>query len=76
MGDENLLLDHARRYFTQAGQTSDMKKIKMLAELGLEFVRLAQHGERSRPRAGGATESTGTAPAAAVDEGDTGKGDG
>jgi hypothetical protein len=50
MSDENLLLDHARRYFTQAGQTDDMKKITMLAELGGEFLRLAQHG--ARPRAG------------------------
>jgi hypothetical protein len=48
MSDENLLLDHARRYFTQAGQTDDMKKIKMLAELGGEFLRLAQHGARPR----------------------------
>jgi hypothetical protein len=51
MSDENLLLDHARRYFTQAGQTDDMKKIKMLAELGGEFLRLAQHGARPCARA-------------------------
>jgi hypothetical protein len=60
MGDENLLLDHARRYFTQAGQTNDMKKIKMLAELGLEFLRLAQHGTRPRARAPAPAEAAET----------------
>jgi hypothetical protein len=41
MSDSNQLLDHARRYFTQAGQSTDVKKMKLLVELGLEFLNLA-----------------------------------
>jgi len=66
MRDKNLLLDHARRYFTQAGQGSDIKKIKMLVELGLEFIRLAEHNERPLACADAATD---TPPPAAPDGG-------
>jgi hypothetical protein len=52
MSDEDLLLDHARRYFAQAGQSSDMRKMRMLAELGLEFIRLAQPGGYAPARPG------------------------
>jgi hypothetical protein len=41
MSDSNQLLDHARRYFSQAGQSTDVKKMKLLVELGLEFLNLA-----------------------------------
>jgi hypothetical protein len=51
MGDDTLLLDYARRYFTQAGQSSDAKKMKMLVELGLEILRLAQQDGEARTRA-------------------------
>ena len=64
MSDDSLLLDHARRYFTQAGQSSDIKKMKMLAELGLEFIRLAQDGGHSPTRAGTPAESADTPPPA------------
>jgi hypothetical protein len=67
MGDENLLLDHARRYFTQAGQGSDIKKMRMLVELGLEFLRLAEQGGRTRA---GASTPTDTPPPAVPDRGD------
>ena len=63
MSDHSLLLDHSRRYFTQAGQASDIKKMKMLAELGLEFLELAQNNGRPRARAGAPSESAGTPPA-------------
>ena len=73
MSDESLLLDHARRYFTQAGQASDMKKMKMLAELGLEFIALAQNGGRSRTRTGAPSESADTPSPS--DKGETGQAD-
>jgi hypothetical protein len=41
MSDDNNLLDHARRYFSQAGHSTDPKKMRLLAELGLEFIKLA-----------------------------------
>jgi hypothetical protein len=62
MGDDSVLLDHARRYFTQAGQSSDLKKMKLLVELGLEFLRLAQHDVEARARAG-APAASAAAPA-------------
>ena len=73
MSDERLLLDHARRYFTQAGQASDVRKMKMLAELGLEFISLAQSGGRARSRAGAPPESTEPSPAS--EQGGTDKSD-
>jgi hypothetical protein len=74
MSDESLLLDHARRYFTQAGQASDVKKMKMLAELGLEFISLAQHGRGPRTRTGASAESADTPPPPS-DKGGTGQAD-
>jgi len=68
MSDDHILLDHARRYFSQAGQSTDMKKMKMLAELGLEFLRLAHHGAGPRGPADAAGESTGAAAPPAADE--------
>ena len=73
MSDESLLLDHARRYFTQAGQASDVKKMKMLAELGLEFISLAQHGGGPRTRTGASAESPHAPPPS--DKGGTGQAD-
>jgi hypothetical protein len=70
MGDENLLLDHARRYFTQAGQGSDIKKMRMLVELGLEFLRLAEQGERTRVGANPPAEPADTPDPAVPDRGD------
>jgi hypothetical protein len=70
MGDENLLLDHARRYFSQAGRGSDIKKMRMLAELGLEFLRLAEQGERTRAGASTPAAPTDTPAPAAPDRGD------
>jgi hypothetical protein len=70
MGDENLLLDHARRYFTQAGQGSDIKKMRMLVDLGLEFLRLAEQGERVRAAASTPAEPTDTPTPPAPDRGD------
>jgi hypothetical protein len=68
MSDDHILLDHARRYFSQAGQSTDMKKMKMLAELGLEFLRLAHDGAGARGPADATGESTSaTAPPAADD---------
>jgi hypothetical protein len=68
MGDDTLLLDYARRYFTQAGQSSDAKKMKMLVELGLEILRLAQQDGEARTRAGARAESADTAAPAPKDE--------
>ena len=73
MGDENLLLDHARRYFAQAGQSGDMKKMRMLAELGLEFLGLAQQGGSARAGGGAPAPSSDTAPAPEPDQDGTGK---
>jgi len=74
MSDERRLLDHARRYFTQAGQASDIKKMKMLAELGLEFIALAQHGGRLRTSAAAPAESA-DKPPPPPDKGGTGQAD-
>jgi hypothetical protein len=74
MSDERRLLDHARRYFTQAGQASDIKKMKMLAELGLEFIALAQHGGGPRARSGPPAESA-DKPPPPPDKGGTGQAD-
>jgi hypothetical protein len=68
MGDDNVLLDHARRYFAQAGQSSDVKKMRMLAELGLEYLRLIQQGARPGAPAGPAAAPT-------PDQGGTGEAD-
>ena len=73
MSDDSLLLDHARRYFTQAGQAGDIRKMKMLAELGLEFIALAQHGGGPRTRTGAPAESADTPPPS--DKGGTGQAD-
>jgi hypothetical protein len=62
MSDDHILLDHARRYFSQAAQGTDMKKMKLLAELGLEFLRLAHHSAEKRGSAETAGDATG-APA-------------
>jgi hypothetical protein len=70
MGDDNVLLDHARRYFTQAGQSRDIKKMRMLAELGFEYLRLVQNGGRARTRAGGSIEPPAT-PTPTPDKGGT-----
>ena len=67
MGDENVLLDHARRYFTLAGQGSDIKKMRMLVELGLEFLRLAENGKRSRRAASAPAQAAD--PSAPTDQG-------
>ena len=75
MGDDNLLLDHARRYFTQAGQSTDIKKMRMLAELGLEFLGLAQHGARSRRGPPAPTESADPPPAGPPDQAKKGEAD-
>jgi hypothetical protein len=72
MGDESLLLDHARRYFTQAGQSGDIRKMKMLVELGLEFLRLAQNGQARHTRTGTAAGATDQAGATPQDEDDAG----
>ncbi|HEV2956192.1 MAG TPA: hypothetical protein VGX95_08740 [Xanthobacteraceae bacterium] len=72
MGDESLLLDYARRYFTQAGQAGDIRKMRMLVELGLEFLRLAQNGQAQHTRAGAAVAATDPAIPAARDEDDAG----
>ena len=74
MGDDNVLLDHARRYFTQAGQSRDLKKMRMLAELGFEYLRLVQNGGRTRTRAGAPAELPATPPPAR-DQGGTGEDD-
>jgi hypothetical protein len=58
MGDESLLLDHARRYFTQAGQSDEIRKMKMLVELGLDFLRLAQNGQARHTHTGTAAGAT------------------
>ena len=68
MGDDSVLLDHARRYFAQAGQSRDVKKMRMLAELGFEYLRLIQQDERPRARAEPAA-----APPSTPDQGATGK---
>jgi hypothetical protein len=62
MGDDNVLLDHARRYFAQAAQSRDLKKMRMLAELGFEYLRLVQSGGRTPMRASAPTESPATSP--------------
>jgi hypothetical protein len=72
VGDENLLLDNARRYFTQAGQSDDIKKMRMLVELGLDLLRLAQSGQAARTRAGTAAETTDQTAAPAPGEDDAG----
>jgi hypothetical protein len=71
---DDTLLNHARRYFTLAGQASDVRKMRMLAELGLEYLRLLQDGERAPTRAGAPTESAAT-PARTPDQGGTSQAD-
>ena len=46
MRNEAELLVHARWYFGQAAQGADQRKMKLLAELGLEYLRLAGEGAR------------------------------
>ena len=45
------LLVHARWYFGQAAQGTDQRKMKLLAELGLEYLRLAGQEAPPVPRA-------------------------
>jgi hypothetical protein len=56
MSDDNNLLDHARRYFRQAGHSTDPKKMRLLADLGLEFIKLAQEGAMLSARANSAKQ--------------------
>ncbi len=42
MSDDSDLLDHARRYFRQAAQSTDARKMKLLGELAFDYLRLAR----------------------------------
>ncbi len=41
MNDETLLLAHARRYFRAAAECQDLRKMEVLVDLGLDYLKLA-----------------------------------
>jgi hypothetical protein len=41
MNDEILLLTHARRYFRAAAECQDLRKMEVLVDLGLDYLKLA-----------------------------------
>jgi hypothetical protein len=47
MNDETLLLTHARRYFRAAAECQDLRKMEVLVDLGLDYLKLA--ARRNRP---------------------------
>lgn len=49
-GDDEELLNHARRYFQAAGQSTERRKMRLLVKLGLEYLKLAAEVERARRR--------------------------
>ena len=49
MNDETMLLAHARRYFRAAAESQELRKMEVLVDLGLDYLRLAA---RRRKRAG------------------------
>jgi len=57
MNDETLLLTHARRYFRAAADCQDLRKMEVLVDLGLDYLKLAARRKNvrgagiNRPRA-------------------------
>ena len=47
-GDQEELLNHARRYFQAAAQSTERRKMQLLVNLGLEYLKLAVQLERAR----------------------------
>ena len=47
---EGRLLDHARRYFAAAAQSSERRKMQLLVSLGLDYLKLAARREQTRGR--------------------------
>jgi hypothetical protein len=41
MNGETMLLNHARRYFRAAAECSDLRKMRVLVDLGLDYLELA-----------------------------------
>ena len=41
MNDETMLLSHARRYFRAAAECQDLRKMAVLVDLGLDYLKLA-----------------------------------
>ncbi|MEN3378608.1 MAG: hypothetical protein V7604_3963 [Hyphomicrobiales bacterium] len=41
MNDETMLLAHARRYFRAAAESQELRKMEVLVDLGLDYLRLA-----------------------------------
>jgi hypothetical protein len=50
MGDDEELLNYARRYFQAAAQSTERRKMQVLVKLGLEYLKLAAQAERARVR--------------------------
>jgi hypothetical protein len=50
VGDDEELLNHARRYFQAAAQSTERRKMQLLVKLGLEYLKLAAQMERARRR--------------------------
>lgn len=50
MNDSDELLDHARRYFGAAAESTELRKMQLLVSLGTDYLRLAAGVERSRGR--------------------------
>ena len=44
MSDNKELMDFARRYFRDAAASTDLRRMRLLAELGIEHLRLAHDG--------------------------------
>jgi hypothetical protein len=41
MNDETMLLSHARRYFRAAAECQDLRKMEVLVDLGVDYLKLA-----------------------------------
>jgi hypothetical protein len=46
MNDETMLLAHARRYFRAAAESHELRKMELLVDLGLDYLRLASRRKK------------------------------
>jgi excinuclease UvrABC ATPase subunit len=46
MNDETMLMTHARRYFRAAAECQDLRKMEVLVDLGLDYLKLAARRKR------------------------------
>jgi hypothetical protein len=59
MNDETILLAHARRYFRAAAECAELRKMAVLVDLGLDYLKLAARLSGCGARPGGLEPTNG-----------------